>query len=110
MSVKSERIGNSLVVEISNILRFEARDEELKNVTITYVKVAGDLGNAKVYYNIFDKTKLDHIQRSLEKASGYVRSELAKRVELRHMPELNFVYDESIDYGNKIEHILDKIN
>lgn len=109
MSVKSERIGNNLLRAISEIIRFEARNEELKMVTLTYVKVAGDLGNAKIYYNILNKTDLKEVQRALDGAAGYIRSELAKKVELRHIPELRFVYDESIDYGDKIEHILQDI-
>ncbi len=109
MSVKSERIGNNLLKEIAEILRFEARDEDLNNVSLTYVKVATDLGNAKVYYTLFDKTKKAEIQHSLSRAAGYIRSELAKRVDLRHIPELRFEYDESIDYGEKIEHILEEL-
>lgn len=109
MSVKSERIGNNLLKEISEILRFEARDEELKWVTVTYVKVTPDLGHAKIYYNVLNKGDLYVVQKALDGASGYIRTELAKRVDLRHMPELSFVYDESIDYGDKIEKILEDI-
>jgi len=109
MSVKSERIGNNLQKELSEIIRFEARDEDLKEVTITYVTVAGDLGLAKVYYNVLNKDKVAIIQKALNNASGYIRSSLAKRVDLRHIPELRFIYDESIDYGEKIEKILEEV-
>ena len=109
MSIKSERIGNNILREISEILRFEARNEELKWVTLTYVKVTGDLGNAKIYYNILNKGDLYVVQKALDGAAGYIRTELAKRIDLRHIPELRFVYDESIDYGDKIEHILEEI-
>ena len=109
MSVKTEKIGNSLLKEISEILRFEARDEDLKEVDLTYVKATGDLEYAKIYYTILDRAKRDKIQMALDKAAGYIRSQLAQRVELRHIPELKFVYDEALDYGEKIEHILEEI-
>ena len=110
MNVKSEKVATLLVKEISEIIRFEARDEILKDVTITYVNVTSDLSIAKVYYNILDKKELVVIQKVLDNAAGYVRSELAKRVELRHIPELKFIYDESIEYGEKIEKILEEIS
>ncbi len=109
MSIKAQRIGSSYVREISDILRAEVHDESIKNVSITYVKVSDDLSYAKVYFTTFDKTNVDELVRDLNKAAPFIRTCLAERIDVRHTPELEFVYDTSIDYGEKIERIIDKI-
>jgi ribosome-binding factor A len=110
MSVKIERLGNAFVKEISEILATEIKDTNINFVTITAVNVTNDLSFAKVYFTVLDDTKKDITLKALNNASGFIRRELCNRVELRKMPEIKFVYDESIAYGNKIEKIIDKLN
>lgn len=110
MSVKIERIANMLEKEISYILMTEVKDPDIKFVTVTNVKLASDLGYAKVYVTVLDQNKKDETLRSLKAARGFIRRELANRVEIRHIPELDFVYDESIEYGKKIEDIIEEIH
>lgn len=110
MSVKIDRIGHNLVREISYILMSEVKDDEIKFVTITDCKVTNDLSFAKVYFTVLDDDKKESTLKALKNASGYIRKQLADRVDIRHIPELQFVYDESIDYGKKIESIIEKIN
>ncbi|HIU22362.1 MAG TPA: 30S ribosome-binding factor RbfA [Candidatus Fimihabitans intestinipullorum] len=110
MSVKIERIASMLEKEISYILMTEVKDPDIKFVTVTNVKLASDLGYAKVYVTVLDQNKKDETLRSLKAARGFIRRELANRVEIRHIPELDFVYDESIEYGKKIEDIIEEIH
>ena len=111
MSIKTERLGNMLHREISNILMTEVKDEDLKFITINKVDLSSDLSYLKVYYTCLDQDKKDIIKKDLEKAKGFIRSVLMKRkIEMRIIPELNFVYDDSIEYGNKIESIIEKIH
>lgn len=110
MSIKIERIGSSLVKEISYVLMTEIKDPDIKFVTITDCKVTNDLSYAKVYYTVLDDNKKDVIASSLKNAAGFIRKQLFDRVDIRHMPELEFVYDESIEYGNKIEKIIEEIH
>lgn len=110
MSVKIERIASMLEKEISYILMAEVKDPDIKFVTVTNVKLASDLGYAKVYVTVLDQNKKDETLRSLKAARGFIRRELANRVEIRHIPELDFVYDESIEYGKKIEDIIEEIH
>ena len=110
MSVKIERIASMLEKEISYILMTEVKDPDIKFVTVTNVKLASDLGYAKIYVTVLDQNKKDETLRSLKAARGFIRRELANRVEIRHIPELDFVYDESIEYGKKIEDILEEIH
>lgn len=110
MSIKIERIGSNLVKEISYILASEVKDNDIKFVTVTDVKVTNDLSFAKVYFTVLDDEKRDSTLEALNSAKGFIRKELASRVDIRHIPELEFVFDESIEYGKKIENIIDKIH
>lgn len=110
MSIKIERIASLMEKEISMILQREAKDEILKNVVISFVEVTNDLSFAKVYFTCFDKDKKDEILKSLDNAKGFIRSELASRIDVRHVPELKFIFDESIEYGIKIEKKIKEIH
>lgn len=111
MSIKTERLGNVLHKEISQILMTEIKDQDLKFVTITKVDLSSDLSYAKVYFTCLDNDKKDKVLKDINNASRFIRSELMRRkIEIRNMPELTFVYDDSIEYGNKIESIIEKIH
>ena len=111
MSIKTERLGNVLLKEISNILMTEIRDEDIKFVTITHVELSSDLSYAKVYCTVLDESNKEKILHDLNEAKGFIKSMLIKRkIEMRIIPELKFVYDESIDYGDRIENIIKEIH
>ncbi len=110
MGFKIDRIASNFVKEISYILATEIRDEDIKFVTITDCKVTNDLSFAKVYFTVLDESKKDTTLKALNDAAGFIRRTLADRVEIRHIPELQFVYDESIEYGKKIEDLIEDIH
>ena len=111
MSIKVERLANLLVKEISEILMNEVKDEDIKFVTITHIDLSSDLSYAKVYCTVLNDENRKKCINDLNGAKGFIRSELMKRkIEMRKIPELTFVYDESIDYGNKIEKIIKEIH
>ncbi len=104
MKVKTERYANLLLKEINDILYNEIRDEDIVGTTATFVKLADDLSYAKVYCSVFDTERKNKAIHDLNNAEGYIRSILCKKkLPLRIIPELEFVYDESIEYGMKIE-------
>ena len=109
MSVKLERLGHIFTEEISKIIHTELRDESIGFITITYTKISSDLSYAKIYFTVLDIEKKKEMEVKLNNASKFIRSKLFDRVEIRKMPELTFVYDESVEYGNKIEHIIEEI-
>ena len=97
--------------EVSNILLLEAKDETLKHITVTGCEVTNDLSYAKVFYTYMGDETSEVVTASLKEAQPYIRSLLAERLDsLRHTPELRFVLDESIDYGNRIEELIDQIH
>ena len=109
MSVKIDRLGSSFAKVISEILATEIKDENIKFVTITSCEVTNDLSFAKVYFTVFDMSKKVETIKSLEKAKSFIRGEISKRIKIRHTPELRFIFDDSIEYGNKIEKIINNL-
>ena len=110
MSLKSERISDALIEQISYILEYEVKNKDIKFVTITDVKVTNDLSWAKVYFTVLNTDKLEETKNALKSASGFIRHELRERVDIRQIPQLEFIFDQSIEYGNKIEKILEDLN
>ena len=110
MSIKLERLSSDFVKVISEIIAKEVKDETVKFVTITDCEITNDLSFSRVYFTVLDRDKKDEIIKSLERAKSFIRGELSKRVEIRHTPELRFIFDESIEYGNKIDKIITDIN
>ena len=106
--IKLKRIESQILREVSNIIMNDARDNVIKNITITGCSVTNDLSFAKIYFT----TQLDKktMLKDLDEASSYIRLALADRIEIRHTPKIKFVYDESIEYGNRIESIINEIH
>lgn len=110
MSVKLERLGSTFAKVISEILAREVKDENVKLATITGCEITNDLSFAKVYFMVLDSSKKEETIKALERSKSFIRGEISKRVDVRHTPELRFIFDESVEYGNKIEKIIDDIN
>lgn len=110
MSVKLERLGSTFAKVISEILAREVKDENVKLATITGCEITNDLSFAKVYFTVLDSSKKEETIKALERSKSFIRGEISKRVDVRHTPELRFIFDESVEYGNKIEKIIDDIN
>ena len=108
-SRKQAKISSDIARVISEILFTEAKDEILKSITITGCKVSRDLSYAKVYFTSLSNMDRKKIVKEVNEASSFIRGELAQRIELRHTPILEFVYDESIEYAQNIENIIKDI-
>ena len=110
MNIKIERINHMIMEEVSKILMLEVKDERFKFVTVTDCDTSNDLSYCKIYVTVLEQEKKEETLKALNNASGFIRGELAKRIEIRHIPELKFIYDESVSYGEKIDKIIDEIN
>ncbi len=109
-SIKLERINSAMVKEISQILANEIKNQNIRFVTVTAVKTTSDLSFAKVYVTTLHEEYKKDTMEALRGAKGFIRKELGERMEIRHIPELEFVYDESIEYGRKIEEKIKEIH
>ena len=105
------RINEEVRKEISNLIRDEIKDTRLTAmISVTAVKVTKDLRYAKVYVSIFaksDEEKMSNFE-ALKSAAGFVRHEIAQRINLRYSPQIIFELDDSIDYGMKIDSLIEK--
>ncbi|WP_297238556.1 30S ribosome-binding factor RbfA [uncultured Faecalicoccus sp.] len=108
--LKAERMDHILLKEISHILQFELKNPKLGFVTVTDVQCTKDLSLAKVYVSFLGKQdRNDAGLRVLNQSKGFIRSNLAKKIKIRKMPDLVFVQDHSLEQGNRIEKILKDI-
>ena len=104
---RPNRLSETLKEEISQLILMELKDPRIGFVTVTSVDVANDLAHAKVYISVLGsedegKASLD----TLNRAAGFIRTEIGKRIRLRHVPAIVFVYDPSIQHGAHIAKLL----
>lgn len=107
MSLRSNRVAEQMKKEITEIIARKIKDPRVGFVTVTDVAVTGDLQQATVYITSLgnDRERAETLQ-ALEKASGFIRSEVGSRIRLRRTPELAFEFDTAFEYGNKIDELL----
>lgn len=106
-----ERVRQEILREVNDILLKDVKDPRIEGVTITDVELTGDLQQATVFYSTLSDlaSERQKTKDGLEAASGLVRSELAKRIKLYKVPTVKFEQDKSIDYGNRIEELLNQV-
>lgn len=108
---RNDRINEELKREISDILQNDIKDPGMGFVSIVLAEVAGDLRQAKIYYSVMgDDDAVQSTKSALKRSAGYIRREIAKRLDLRYTPELVFIYDDSIEHGIHIAQILQNEN
>ncbi|MDO7905787.1 30S ribosome-binding factor RbfA [Paenibacillus sp. JX-17] len=108
--IRTGRVGEQIKKELSLLIQTELKDPRVGFITVTGVDVTNDLSQAKIYLSVLgDEEQKDNSLKALAKANGFLRSELGKRIRLRHVPELIFKIDESIAYGSRIEKLLSDI-
>jgi ribosome-binding factor A len=108
---RADRVADLIKVEIADLLLKAVKDPRIGAVTITGVKVTDDLRTARVFFVEMGKdTCSQTVLTGLGKAAGFLRRELSRRLQLRHVPELLFTYDPSFAYGNRIDSLLMEIH
>ncbi|MDN2452341.1 30S ribosome-binding factor RbfA [Lactobacillus sp. UCMA15818] len=106
------RLSQEIQREVTDILMKRVRDPRVQGITITGVQVTGDLQQATIYYSILSELASDgeKTQIGLEKAKGLIRRELGSRLSIYVTPELIFERDRSVQYGDHIDELLNKLN
>jgi ribosome-binding factor A len=104
---RADRVAELIMAEMADIIFRQVKDPRVNGVTITAVKVSDDLRNAKIYFVEMGKDECsEDVKAGLQKATGFIRRELGKRLQLRCVPEIMFVHDKSFGYGNRIDKLL----
>ena len=111
-SVKNTRINEEVMRELSNIIRLEVKDPRISPVTsVVSVEVAPDLKTCKAYISVLgDDEAANKTIEGLKSSAGFIRRELAHRVNLRNTPEITFILDQSIAYAAKMSKLIDEVN
>jgi len=109
---RTQRIGDSLQQELARLLQFTLSDPRLKMVSVTGVDVSRDLSHAKVFFTqmgVDDAQAAAETTSALDRASGFLRSEIARTATLRTVPKLRFCFDESVGRGRDMETLIRKV-
>lgn len=106
---RSERIADQIQKDIVAILRSKVKDPRIEWITINDVEVSDDNSLAKIYWTVLHEAKRDDVAKALELARGFIRSELSKGFKTYTIPQLKFIYDESLARGSKILSILNEV-
>ena len=111
-SIKNTRINGEVLRELSNLIRGEIKDPRIHPMTsVVAVEVAPDLKTCKAYISVLgDEAAQADTLAWLKSAEGYIRSKLAKNINLRNTPEIRFVLDQSIEYGVNMSKLIDEVN
>lgn len=111
-SIKNTRINGEVLRELSNIIRGEIKDPRINPMTsVVAVEVAPDLKSCKAYISVLgDEEAQKSTIAGLRSAEGYIRTKLAKTINLRNTPEIKFILDQSIEYGINMSKLIDDVN
>ena len=105
------RINEELKKEISRVLTFELKNPNVTGLlSVTRAKITPDFKYAKIYVSIFNSKDINKTMQGLKDSKGFIRSQIAKTINLRITPELSFELDDSAEYGMKIDNILKNLN
>ena len=101
---RSERVGHHIRSTLADILHRDVKDPRLKMVTITSVDVSSDLRMAKIYFaTTGDDENIQRVKSGFDKARTFIKKRLGEELGLRYMPDIRFYYDDSLDYGARME-------
>ena len=105
---RSSRVAEQIRRDLAELIRHEVKDPRLALVTLTDVEVTPDYAHAKVFYTaLADAEQMAKIAAGLQRASGFLRRELGRRIKIHHLPELHFVHDASIENGARLSQLID---
>ncbi len=109
--LRSDRVGGQIQKTVSDILLKNIKDPRLDNAIISSVKMTSDLKLAYIYYVLHggNKKSIADAEKGFLSALGYIKKTISRQLGLRYMPELKFYYDESFDYGSKMDSLIKKI-
>ncbi|MCW4151448.1 MULTISPECIES: 30S ribosome-binding factor RbfA [Halomonadaceae] len=108
---RTDRVADQLQKELAVLIQREVKDPRLGMVTVSGVTVSRDLGYADIYVTLLGEQDPERIKENLKvlkRAAGFLRSQIAKRIKLRHVPELRFHFDESVVRGQQLSSLIDE--
>ncbi len=107
---RSSRVSERIREEVADIIMNKIKHKTLGFITVTGAKVTDDLRNATIYLSVLNTDESQKTLKKLNASASFVKSELGRRLKMKYIPNLKFKIDESIEYGKKIDSLLDGIN
>ena len=107
---RSDRVAEQVRRDLADLIRSELKDPRVGMISLTAVELTPDYAHAKVYFATLDTEHLEEIERGLKRASGFLRRELGRRIHIHTLPELHFVYDNSIERGARLSLLINQAN
>jgi ribosome-binding factor A len=102
------RVAEQVQRELADLIRLEVKDPRVGMVTLTGVEVAADYGHAKIFFTLLgDAVQIGSATEGLNRAAGFLRRELSRRIKLRTIPQLHFCFDESVERGMRLSRLID---
>ena len=107
---RTQRVGGHLQRELASLIQQDLRDPRIGVVTVSSVEVSRDLGHAKIFVTFMDETQdIEEAVKALNKAAGFLRHLLGQRLVMRGVPNLHFVYDRSLEHGQRVTSLLSQV-
>ena len=107
---KNKRISTEITRYVNSIILKDIKDELIKSITIIDTELNNDLSIARVFFTAISDLTHEELENHVNESSSFIRGKLSKVINLRHTPEILFVYDKSVEYGDKIEKLIKEIN
>ncbi|HMV22280.1 MAG: 30S ribosome-binding factor RbfA [Betaproteobacteria bacterium] len=107
---RSDRVAEQVRRDLADLIQTELKDPRVKFVSLTAVELTPDYAHAKVFYTTLDSEHLAAVQQGLDRAAGFLRRELGRRIHIHTLPQLHFIHDTSVERGTSLSQLIDQAN
>lgn len=105
---RSDRVAEQVRRDLADLIQNELKDPRVGMISLTAVELTPDYAHAKVFFTTLDTGHLEEVERGLKRSAGFLRRELGRRIHIHTLPELHFVYDNSLERGASMSLLIDK--
>ncbi len=105
---RSDRVAEQVRRDLADLIQNELKDPRVGMISLTAVELTPDYAHAKVFFTTLDTEHLEEVERGLKRSAGFLRRELGRRIHIHTLPELHFVYDNSLERGASMSLLIDK--
>jgi len=105
---RSDRVAEQVRRDLADLIQNELKDPRVGMISLTAVELTPDYAHAKVFFTTLDAEHLEEVERGLKRSAGFLRRELGRRIHIHTLPELHFIYDNSLERGSSLSQLIDK--
>ncbi|HQU79906.1 MAG TPA: 30S ribosome-binding factor RbfA [Azonexus sp.] len=105
---RSDRVAEQVRRDLADLIQSELKDPRVGMISLTAVELTPDYAHAKVFFTTLAAEHLEEVERGLKRAAGFLRRELGRRIHIHTLPELHFIYDNSLERGSSLSQLIDK--